>query len=135
MKFEDSSRQIDFRNLVSRRAFIKSTAASATVLAASTKVDGFAVPERRRTLAYVGTSTGPGDSPGNGQGIYLFEMNPGTGELSLIKLAAKCANPTWITLHPSGKYLYAGNELSSFDGKTAPSALLQSIKPMAIHSF
>ena len=117
MKFEDSSRQIGFRNLVSRRGFIKSTAAFATVLAASTKVEGFVVQERRRTLAYVGTATDPGDSPGNGQGIYLFEMNPATGELSLIKLAAKCANPTWITLHPSGKYLYAIDEVSNFDGK------------------
>ena len=58
-------------------------------------------------MAYVGTYTGKG---GNGKGIYLFEMNPDTGELSLVKLAAETSNPSWISLDPSGKYLYAVNE-------------------------
>jgi len=43
---------------------------------------------RQRTLAYVGTYSTPVDGSGNGKGIYLFEMNPTSGELSLIELAA-----------------------------------------------
>ena len=70
-----------------------------------------------RQFAYVGTYTGPVDGAANGKGIYLFEMNPATGELSLIKLAAETASPSWLTFHPSGQYLYATNEVSDFDGK------------------
>jgi Lactonase, 7-bladed beta-propeller len=37
--------------------------------------------------------------------------------LSLLKLAA---SPTWLTFHPSGRYLYAINEVSDFDGNNGP---------------
>ena len=70
-----------------------------------------------RILAYVGTYTGA-SAGGNGKGIYLFEMNPQTGELSLIKLAAQTASPSWLCLHPSGHFLYAANEVSDFNGSS-----------------
>src|SRR6185437_8180012 len=70
-----------------------------------------------RILAYVGTDTKPVDGAANGKGIYLFEMNSNTGQLSLLKLAAETTSPSWLTLHPSGRYLYAINEVSDFDGK------------------
>ena len=70
-----------------------------------------------RQFAYVGTYTEPADGVANGRGICLFEMNPATGELSLIKLAAETASPSWLSFHPSGQYLYATNEVSDFDGK------------------
>jgi 6-phosphogluconolactonase len=75
-------------------------------------------PSMTRQFAYVGTYTEPLDGPGNGEGIYLFEMNPATGDLSFIKLAAKTASPSWLTFHPSGQYLYATNEVSDFDGNS-----------------
>ncbi len=86
-----------------RREFLQQSLA----FAASYGVLRTARGQSRRTLAYVGTYTGKG---GNGKGIYLFEMNPETGELSLVKLAAETSNPSWISLDPSGKYLYAVNE-------------------------
>ena len=63
-----------------------------------------ALGQERKTFAYVGTYTP------NGEGIYLFEMNPRNGDLTLIKLAAKTSNPSWISLAPSGRYLYSVNE-------------------------
>ena len=69
-----------------------------------------------RILAYVGTDTKPVDGAANGEGIYLFEMNPATGALTLIKLAAATASPSWIALAPSGNFLYAINEVSNYRG-------------------
>lgn len=81
------------------------------------------VPKRmqaigQKTLAYVGTYSTPIDGGGNGQGIYLFEMNPTTGELTLIKLAASAANASWLSLNPSGRFLYSVNEVANFAGST-----------------
>ena len=58
------------------------------------------------------------DAGANGEGIYLFEMDTHSGELSNRKLVAKVPNPTWIVIHPSKKYLYAINEVNNYDGKT-----------------
>jgi 6-phosphogluconolactonase (cycloisomerase 2 family) len=52
----------------------------------------------------------------NGKGIYLFEMDETSGALTLLKLAAKTASPSWLSLHPSGRYLYAANEVTNFNG-------------------
>lgn len=86
-----------------RREFLQQSLA----FAAFYGVLGNAQGQSRRTLAYVGTYTGRGS---NGKGIYLFEMRPETGELTLVKLAAETSNPSWISLDPSGRYLYAVNE-------------------------
>jgi 6-phosphogluconolactonase len=66
-----------------------------------------ALGQSRKSFAYVGTYTGEG---GNGKGIYLFELNRETGGLTLIKLAAATSNPSWLSLDPSGRYLYCTNE-------------------------
>jgi 6-phosphogluconolactonase len=72
----------------------------------------------QKTLAYVGTYSSPADGGGNGKGIYLFEMNPATGELTLIDLAAAAPNASWLSLDPSGRFLYAANEVANFAGNT-----------------
>ncbi len=115
MKLKGLPRQNDLQGQISRRAFTKSAVAFAVANAAMRPA--MAQTNRRRMLAYVGTDTSPVDGTANGKGIYLFEMDPVTGELSQIKLAAQSFNPTWLALHPSGRYLYAGNEVSDIDGK------------------
>lgn len=72
----------------------------------------------KRTLAYVGTDTTPVDGAANGKGIYLFEADATTGHLTLLQLAAETASPSWLSLHPSGKYLYAVNEVSDYEGNS-----------------
>jgi 6-phosphogluconolactonase len=101
----------------SRRSFL--LGASAAVLAQSVfatehGLDGGSRTDKR--FAYVGTYTGAIANGGSGQGIYLYEMNVGSGELAPIKLAADTASPSCLTLHPSQKYLYAGNEIDSYPG-------------------
>lgn len=72
----------------------------------------------RPTFAYVGTYSspqGPEGSKGNGQGIYLFAMDPTTGVLTKRELFDDKSNPSWLAFHPSQDYLYAANEISTFD--------------------
>jgi 6-phosphogluconolactonase len=66
----------------------------------------------------VGTYTLPVDGSGNGKGIYLCEVDTVSGELGSLKLAAETPSPSWLSLHPSRKYLYAVNEISTFEGNS-----------------
>lgn len=63
------------------------------------------------TLAFVGTYTNE-----SSEGVYAFNYNSNTGELSPIG-SAKLNNPSFVALHPSGKYLYAINEISELNGE------------------
>jgi len=57
-------------------------------------------------LAYVGTYTTKTSS----KGIYAFHFDTATGQLSAIGVAAETPDPSWVAVHPSGKYAYAANE-------------------------
>jgi len=67
--------------------------------------------ENGRIFAYVGSYTSAVDAGANGRGIYLFQMDTRTGAFTGQKLVAQVANPSWIVIHPSKKYLYAVNEV------------------------
>ena len=74
--------------------------------------------------AYIGTFTPePGSiQPQNhGEGIYFVRLDTTTGVLSDPKLVAKTQSPSWIALSPDGKTLYAGNEVSDFEGSDSGS--------------
>lgn len=60
---------------------------------------------------YVGAYTFQG-----GKGIYLTHLDLSTGVLGPISLAAETVNPSFLALHPSGKFLYAANETMKFNG-------------------
>jgi 6-phosphogluconolactonase len=66
----------------------------------------------REYFVYIGTYTGK-----KSQGIYAFRLQMGSGELKPIGLVAETANPTYLDVHPTGKYLYAANEVDKFGGK------------------
>jgi 6-phosphogluconolactonase len=73
-----------------------------------------------RMLAYVGTYSspqGPEGSKGNGKGIYVFAVDLATGALAERQLCEDAMNPSWLAFHPSGKYLYAANEVSNFNDR------------------
>lgn len=57
-------------------------------------------------LVYVGPYTAGTKS----EGIYRAELDLATGALTPAKLAGKAVNPSFLALHPSGKYLYAVGE-------------------------
>lgn len=108
---------------ISRRGFLKGAAAAAVVTQTAVpvaKAQDYGTEGQwggnygRRRFAYLGTYTvGNG---GNGEGIYLYESLPGTGELKLIKLAASTPSPSFLAASRSGNFLYAVNEVSNFQG-------------------
>jgi 6-phosphogluconolactonase len=65
-------------------------------------------------LVFVGTYTGNGS-----QGIYAYRFDPTGGELSLVGLAAATENPSFLVADPKGRFLYAVNELETFNGAKA----------------
>jgi 6-phosphogluconolactonase len=95
---------------ISRRTLLKESIAFAVVSAAFRPLLGSGGGENKKAFAYVGTYSAAGANGGNGKGIYLFEMDPATGHLTLIKLAAELRNPSWLSLDPSGRFLFAAND-------------------------
>lgn len=59
-----------------------------------------------RYLALVGTYTAKTDS----KGIYAFEFDSESGKLKDKGLAAATPDPSWVVIHPNGKWVYAANE-------------------------
>jgi 6-phosphogluconolactonase len=68
-------------------------------------------PEKYRV--YVGTYTRGSKS----QGVYRMELDTATGKLSKPVLAGKAVNPSFLAIHPTGKYLYAVEETGDFGKK------------------
>jgi 6-phosphogluconolactonase len=56
---------------------------------------------------YFGTYTGPENSS---KGIYRSTLDLETGKLSAPVLAAEAKNPSFLEIHPNGKFLYAVSE-------------------------
>jgi 6-phosphogluconolactonase len=100
---------------ISRRGLLRGSMAVAALASAPTLVRAAG---GQRIWAYVGTNTTPADAGGNGKGIYLFEMNPTTGELTPIELAAEAPNVGWLSFDRSGRFLYAANEVTDPKGKS-----------------
>jgi 6-phosphogluconolactonase len=63
-------------------------------------------------LAYVGTYTTKQSS----KGIYGLRFDSATGQLTSNGLAAESTDPSFVAVHPGGKYLYAVNEIGEFNG-------------------
>ena len=61
---------------------------------------------------YIGTYTGP-----KSKGIYLMQLDLATGALSRPELAGEVTNPSFLTLHPNKRFLYAVSEIWGPAGK------------------
>ncbi|HEY1875872.1 MAG TPA: beta-propeller fold lactonase family protein, partial [Rhizomicrobium sp.] len=67
--------------------------------------------------AYIGTYTkdpAAARGLGNGEGIYMVDVDPATGAPSHLRLMAKDLSPSWITLSADHKFLYAVNEIATY---------------------
>ncbi len=85
--------------------------ASAALLAALLP----AQPAKGDILAFVGTYTKPNQS----KGIYAWRLSPATGKMTPLGLVGESQSPSFLAIHPNRKFLYAVNEVSTFEGKKA----------------
>ncbi|HKW62522.1 MAG TPA: lactonase family protein [Candidatus Acidoferrum sp.] len=63
-------------------------------------------PSAKHYLVYVGTYTTKTAS----KGIYAFRYDANLGKLTPVGVAAETQDPSWVAVHPNGKFLYAVNE-------------------------
>jgi 6-phosphogluconolactonase len=63
-------------------------------------------------LLYVGTYTG-----GKSEGIYLYRFDLNSGKLTHAGTTKGVINPSFLTLAPGWRYLYAVNEVDDFAGR------------------
>src|SRR5438046_1622920 len=97
---------------ISRRGFV----IAMTSLPISPIVHGAASAK----FVYVGTYT-----RSNSKGIYLFRYSGGT--LEALGVAAEVENPSFLTIHPNRRWLYAVNEVDNFSGQKGGSVTAYAI--------
>jgi len=84
----------------------------------------FAQAADNKYLVYIGTYTGS-----DSKGIYSYRFNATTGEVTPIGLAAESESPSFLAVHPNGRFLYAVNEIDRFEGEKSGSISAFSIDP------
>jgi 6-phosphogluconolactonase len=72
-----------------------------------------AAPKGDKYLFYVGTYTQEGSKS---KGIYAYRFDAATGESAALGLAAETTNPSFVAIHPNGRFLYAVNEVQNYEG-------------------
>jgi 6-phosphogluconolactonase len=76
------------------------------VLLISTLLAAAPGEEHGTYLFYVGTYTEEGSKS---KGIYVYRFDAETTEITPLGLAAETTNPSFVALHPNGRFLYAVN--------------------------
>jgi 6-phosphogluconolactonase len=101
-------------NASTRRQFLRSVGSGSLGLALSDNLHARSYSSKsQEVLVYVGTYT-----TGKSEGIYLYRMNLSSGELKHVSTTAGVVNPSFLTVDPRRRYLYAVNEVTDFAGKT-----------------
>jgi 6-phosphogluconolactonase len=72
----------------------------------------FAQMKSQNQLVYVGTYTDHGS-----KGIYAYRFDPATGKLATVGVAAETPSPSFLAISNDHKFLYAANEVSTFNGQ------------------
>src|SRR5690242_2245564 len=102
---------------VSRRDFL--TLVGAALLASSAPAQ--AQQSAKRVFAFVGSWTsGPGIGNGTGGGLSVYSMDGNTGALTQVMRTGQefdKFNAGYLTVHPNGRFLYATNEVESYDNE------------------
>ena len=104
------------RHRQSRREFVAASALGLVGIAGAART--LESPEGLRLedeLLYVGTYTEDAGS----DGIYLVRMERRSGKLRVEGSVQAGANPSFLGMHPSGRFLYAVNEVENYNGRAS----------------
>jgi 6-phosphogluconolactonase len=82
---------------------------------------------KKALFVFIGTYTEHEGS--QSKGIYVYRMDPSTGELNFEWEAKGILNPSYLAIHPQQCFLYAVNELGNFAGQEAGGVSALSIDP------
>lgn len=99
------------KNNLTRRDFLSVCGSATTGLLLAERLQS-RPKNSKNMLLYVGTYTSKGS-----EGIYVYQFNAETGALSRLHTIENVAEPSFLTIDKSHKYLYAVNELTEFEGK------------------
>ena len=83
---------------------------------------GAAFQPAKGTLVYIGTYTNT-----TSKGIYSSRLDLAKGTLSAPVLAVESSNPSFLAVHPTRDWLYAVNEIGTYEGKPSGSVSAFSI--------
>jgi 6-phosphogluconolactonase len=84
-----------------------------SALLLSTLLSAAPAEARGKYIFYVGTYTEDGTKS---KGIYAYRFDSETGQTTPMGLAAETTNPSFVALHPNGRFLYAVNEVGNYKG-------------------
>jgi 6-phosphogluconolactonase len=88
-----------------------SARAAVLILVSALAASAAALAADKPFTVYVGTYT-----DGSSRGIFRFTFDPATGSASAPVLAVEAQSPSFLALHPNGRYLYAVGEIDQFQG-------------------
>ncbi len=71
-----------------------------------------------REILYVGTYSTRGS-----EGIYVFDFDRSTGTLKPLQTASELKSPSFLAIHPTGRYLYAVSEAGQSSGSVGAYAI------------
>jgi 6-phosphogluconolactonase len=114
---------------VSRRRALAAGALGVATLVLSVAV-GRAADTSGPMFVYVGsyTKNPPGGGSNNPVGLSVFRFDPATGALSPVQ-QVQSANPSFVALDPSRRFLYVINEIDDYEGQKSGSAEAYAIDP------
>lgn len=84
-------------------------------------------PSKRSPTVFIGTYTEKEGS--QSKGIYVYRMEPSSGQLTFQWEAKGILNPSYLAIHPQKSFLYAVNEVQSFGGQAGGGVTALSIDP------
>jgi 6-phosphogluconolactonase (cycloisomerase 2 family) len=117
--------QIDNSRLTRRQVLAGGVGIAAFGFGAVTRAQ-----EVKPIFVYVGsyTKNPPGGGSSNPVGLSVFQFNPTNGAFSLVE-EVPSANPSFVALDPTRRFLYVVNEIADYEGQRAGSAEAYAINP------
>ncbi len=108
--------------IISRRQFVAVAGAAAGAAAGTSALALLGCAAERRgggsaggdTRLFVGTYTS-----GRSEGIYQVRLSPGSGHLTMVGLATRTTNPSFLALDATRQRLYAVNEVGEYEGEAS----------------